>query len=312
MKYLNSFFRVAFSAFATLLISALAWGSEVPRTETSMLSGTGPDDAVSWGFTIDGGRRADEKARIPVPSNWQQHGFGHYQYGYDKGPRAADTGMYRHRFSVPAEWKGRNVRLVFDAVMTDTTVKVNGQLAGPLHQGGFNRFSHDVAQLLKVGEENEIEVKVSEASAATATDIAERHGDYWVFGGIYRPVWLEASPPESIGHVAIAAQASGELKAQVELRAPRAVTRVVCQVRTLDGVAVGKPFMTAVPAGGSAWPESGARRDLTSLPRSSSNFPCHSACSTFALALASRRAAVPRDVRHAHSNRIRCLTSVGV
>ncbi|HEY0956505.1 MAG TPA: glycoside hydrolase family 2 TIM barrel-domain containing protein [Roseateles sp.] len=250
MKSSWSLSRLVVSGLAGLLLGAAAQAADAPRTQTLMLSGTGPDDAVAWDFSIDGGRRAGEKARIPVPSNWQQQGFGHYQYGYDKGPRASDTGTYRHRFAVPADWKGRAVRLVFEAAMTDTTVKLNGQPAGPVHQGGFNRFSHDVTRLLKPGEDNEIEVKVSEASAATATDIAERHGDYWVFGGIYRPVWLEAFPPESVAHVAIAAQASGELKASVELRAPRTVTRVVGQVRTLDGAAVGKPLATAIPAGG--------------------------------------------------------------
>ncbi|MFG6443286.1 glycoside hydrolase family 2 protein [Roseateles sp. LKC17W] len=250
MRNHRFFVRFAAACLTGLLLGEAALASPAPRTETVLLSGTGPDDAVSWDFRIDGGRRAGEKARIPVPSNWQQQGFGHYQYGYDKGPRAADTGTYRHRFAVPAAWKGRNVRIVFDAAMTDTTVKINGKLAGPVHQGGFNRFSHDVTALLRLGEDNELEVQVSEASAAVATDIAERHGDYWVFGGIYRPVWLEVSPAESIAHVAIAAQASGELKAQVELRAPRTVTRVVGQVRTLDGAAVGQPLSTALPAGG--------------------------------------------------------------
>lgn len=249
MKYLG-LYRHAIHCLAGLLLSISAMAADALRTETLMLSGSGPDDAVPWDFTIDAGMRAGEKARIPVPSNWQQHGFGHYQYGYDKGPRAADTGTYRRRFTVPADWKGRTVRIVFEAAMTDTTVKVNGKLAGPVHQGGFNRFSHDVTALIKPGEDNELEVTVSEASANTATDIAERHGDYWVFGGIYRPVWLEASPTESIAHVAIDAKASGELSAHVTLRAPRTVTRVVAQVRALDGTAVGQPFTAAVPAGG--------------------------------------------------------------
>ena len=201
------FLRFAAASLASLLLWSAAVAADAPRTETLMLSGSGPDDAVPWDFRIDGGMRAGENARLPVPSNWQQHGFGHYQYGYDKGPRAADTGVYRHRFRVPADWQGRTVRIVFDAAMTDTTVKVNGQLAGPVHQGGFNRFSHDVTRLVKVGEDNELEVQVSEASANRATDVAERHGDYWVFGGIYRPVWLEAAPAESIAQVAIDAKA---------------------------------------------------------------------------------------------------------
>jgi hypothetical protein len=244
-----------------LALSALFWmsawsaGAAAPAsTEVQLLSGTGPDDAVLWDFTIDGGMRAGEAARIPVPSNWQLQGFGHYQYGYDKGPRAADRGLYRHRFTVPAAWQGRHVRIVFDAVMTDTTVRLNGQQVGPVHQGGFNRFSHDITRWIKLGHEangvNELEVEVSEASANTATDIAERHGDYWVFGGIHRPVWLEASPAESIAHVAIAAEASGALRAEVSLRGSKTVTRVVAQVATLAGQPVGAPFSADIPAGG--------------------------------------------------------------
>jgi len=238
-------------ALAGLLLMSVVSAAAPPSTEVQLLSGTGTDDAVAWDFTISGGMRAGEAARIPVPSNWQLQGFGHYQYGYDKGPRAADRGVYRHRFTAPAAWQGRHIRIVFDAVMTDTTVRLNGQQVGPIHQGGFNRFSHDITRWIKLGGElNELEVDVSEASANTATDVAERHGDYWAFGGIHRPVWLEASPAEAIAQVAIAAEASGALRAEVALRGSKTVTRVVGQVSALDGKAVGAPFAVDVPAGG--------------------------------------------------------------
>lgn len=230
---------------ATVVVAA-----EAPKTDTLMLSGTGPDDAVQWEFSVDGGMRAGETAKIAVPSNWQTQGFGHYQYGYDKGPRAADKGTYRRSFTVPADWKDKNVRIVFDAVMTDTRVRVNGESVGPVHQGGFNRFSYDITKFLKVGDANTLEVEVSEASANTATDIAERHGDYWVFGGIYRPVWLEAAPAEAIAHLAIDGQADGDIVADVALRGPKTVTRVVGQVVSLDGKTVGAPFSVSIPAGG--------------------------------------------------------------
>ncbi|WP_140986389.1 glycoside hydrolase family 2 protein [Asticcacaulis tiandongensis] len=220
-----------------------------PQTEKLMLSGNGPDDAVEWDFVISGGMRAGEKAKIAVPSNWQQQGFGHYQYGYDKGPRTADIGLYQRQFTVPAEWKDRTVRIVFDASMTDTRVKVNGVSAGAVHQGGFSRFSYDITKLVKFGEANHLEVEVSEASADTLTDIAERHGDYWMFGGIYRPVWLEAYPLNAITHMAIDAQASGVITADLTLNT-RTVTHIVGQVKTRDGQAVGQPFSVKPPAGG--------------------------------------------------------------
>lgn len=249
---------MAISLAALVAAPAVAQDGDATHTQVQMLSGKGPDDAVPWQFKIHSGRRAGEAATIPVPSNWQQQGFGDYQYGYDKGPRVADTATYGKSFTVPADWKGRTVDVVFDGVMTDATVKVNGRLAGPTHQGGFNRFRYDITRLVKFGEANEIELEVSEASSDTATDIAERHGDYWVFGGIYRPVWLEASPLESASQVAIDAKASGAWTADITLRASNAIprgvgmttTRVTGQILDRDGKAVGGLVSVTLPHGG--------------------------------------------------------------
>ncbi|TCP36629.1 glycoside hydrolase family 2 TIM barrel-domain containing protein [Sphingomonas sp. BK235] len=221
-----------------------------PSTETIMLSGHGPEDAVPWDFTIDTGRRAGERATIPVPSNWQQHGFGTYAFGQTDGPRSGGRATYRRRFAVPLAWKDRRVRLIFDGVMTDARVTVNGTLAGAVHQGGFYRFGYDVSRLVRYGGDNVVEVEVSEASANADTERAERHGDYWNFGGIFRPVRLEATPPQAIAHSAVDAQASGALTVDVTLAAPRTVTRLVGQVVDAAGRAVGAPFAAPVPPGG--------------------------------------------------------------
>ncbi|QJU59163.1 beta-galactosidase [Sphingomonas sp. AP4-R1] len=246
------------AGFAVALCTSGAVAGTVPQTQRIMLTGHGPADAVPWDFRIDGGMQAGKATRIAVPSNWQQQGFGHYQYGYDKGPRSdGDHGVYSRRIAIPADWKGRVIRIVFDAVMTDTLVRINGKSAGPVHQGGFNRFSYDISDLVKPGEEALIEVDVSEVSAARDTEIAERHGDYWAFSGIYRPAWLEAAPAQSIATAAIDARADGHIAADVVLAAPQGgrvgeqtVTRIEGQVVTLDDKPVGAPFSTTIPAGG--------------------------------------------------------------
>ncbi len=233
-------------------VAAQALGStgEAPETRRVYLSGHGPEDAVPWQFTIDKGPHAGEVTEIKVPSNWQQQGFGHYQYGYDRGPRSDDHAVYRRSFDVPAEWAGKSIRLVFDGVMTDTLVKVNGTLAGPRHQGGFNRFGFEIGTLLKPGRRNAVEVVVSEASAAKDTDIAERWGDYWAFSGIFRPVWLEVAPAEAIGHLAVDARANGDITVDAALAQVRTATRLTAQVFAKDGSKVGTPFTAAIPAGG--------------------------------------------------------------
>ena len=110
---------------------------------------------------------------------------------------------------MPAGWSGKRVFLVFDGVMTDTSASLNGKSVGPLHQGGFYRFKYEVTKLVKFGETNRLEVTVAKHSANDSVNRAERLADYWVFGGIYRPVYLEAVPPQFIERVAIDARADG-------------------------------------------------------------------------------------------------------
>lgn len=238
---------------------AAAWPAGTPQSqerrdpvETSrlMLSGHGPDDAVIWDFRIDGGRRAGEKARIPVPSNWQQHGFGVYEYGNEDAIRRKDHGFYSRHFKVPGDWKDKRVRLVFDGAMTDTLVRVNGVQAGPVHQGGFYRFAFDVTKLVRMGGDNLVEVEVSEASSNSDTNQAERFSDYWVFGGIFRPVWLEASPVQAIEHAAIDGRADGSLSVDVTLAAAREVDWIEAELRDEAGRRIGEPFEVRIPAGG--------------------------------------------------------------
>src|SRR5690606_38098744 len=122
-----------------LSLTAAAQAGSSGVTEIQYLSGTGPDDAVSWEFFCTARRNSRVWSRIPGPSNWELPGFGTYNYGGETnrgdGPLGHEQGLYRHRFTVPAAWQGRVVRIVFDAAMTDTSVWINGQPAGPTHHG---------------------------------------------------------------------------------------------------------------------------------------------------------------------------------
>jgi hypothetical protein len=250
-------------ALATLLpaLPSIAWAKEgaEPATERQYLSGRGPADAVPWDFTVTGGRRAGEKTTIPVPSHWELQGFGNYNYGQEPN-KSDERGLYRVSFMVPAAWSGRRVRLVFDGVMTDAAVKVNDRPAGPVHQGGFTQFRYDITTLVKFDADNVLEVEVSKVSANAETEKAERGGDYWVFGGIYRSVFLESVPANSIDHVAIDARADGALTADVTLGALRDRVRpegpsllpetLEAQILDADQKPVGESFSAKIPGGG--------------------------------------------------------------
>ena len=221
-------------------------------TVVRYLSGVGKDDAVPWDFSITAGRRAGEWAKIPVPSNWELQGFGTYAYGRgtpeSRNP-PTEQGKYRLEFDVPAAWSGRVVRLVFDGAMTDTEAWINGQSAGPVHQGSFYRFRYDISGLLKYGATNRLEVTVSKESANTSVNNAERRGDYWNFGGIFRPVWLEALPAQFIERTAIDARADGSFAADVFLGPGVAAGRVSAQLLDAQDRPVGAPFAAEVAAG---------------------------------------------------------------
>ena len=204
---------------STLALATTLTAQTLSQTERQYLSGHGCDDTVEWDFFCTDGRNSGRWTKIGVPSCWELQGFGTYQYGisfYGKAfPEgiADEKGMYKYEFEVPEEFRGKQVSLVFEASMTDTEVKVNGRKAGSKHQGAFYRFSYNVTDLLKYGKKNQLEVTVSKESENASVNLAERRADYWNFGGIFRPVFLEVKPAVNLRHIAIDAQMDGSFRA---------------------------------------------------------------------------------------------------
>jgi hypothetical protein len=234
--------------FGILVIPSLTKAQE---TEIKYLSGAGCDQTVEWGFLCTEGRNSGKQTTIPVPSNWELHGFGKYNYGHDKDSvRGKEKGLYRYEFTVPSAWKNKQVEIVFEGSMTDTEVKINGKSAGAVHRGAFYRFKYDVGKLLKYGNTtNLLEVTVAKHSSNTSVNKAERFADYWVFGGIFRPVYLEAKPLQNILRTAIDAKADGSFNADVYLKNIRGKGSLTVRITTLKGENAGSPVSTEVKKG---------------------------------------------------------------
>ncbi|MCU0913113.1 MAG: glycoside hydrolase family 2 [Planctomycetes bacterium] len=216
-------------------------------TEVVYLSGHGKDDPVPWEFLCTAGRNSGTWTTIGVPSNWELQGFGNYNYGNER-KKADEQGKYRRRFTVPVGWADKRVFLVFEGVMTDTEASINGRSAGPKHQGGFYRFKYEITDLLKSGE-NLLEVTVSKVSADASVEDAERQADYWVFGGIYRPVYLEAVPRRFIDWIAVDARADGTCRLDVHLNGTGPADSVGVRIIGPREIRLGEPFETAVDTG---------------------------------------------------------------
>ncbi|MCC9135580.1 glycoside hydrolase family 2 protein [Pontibacter silvestris] len=231
--------------FLLLLSIAEAYAKSPEKREVKYLSGTDNKNTVAWNFYCTGGRKSGYWTTIQVPSHWEQQGFGTYNYGrdyvtYGKSFRFADEkGMYNHTFQVPKDWKNKDVYIVFEGSMTDTEVMINGKLAGPTHQGAFYQFKYNISDKLEFGKDNLLEVMVSKMSADPSVNNAERLADYWIFGGIFRPVYLEAFPKEHVAYTAIDAKANGSFSMNVHLSNPQQNHEVVAEIIDVAGKVVG-------------------------------------------------------------------------
>lgn len=125
--------------------------------------------------------------RVMVPHDWS------VEYPFSKtcssgtGYLVGGIGWYRLRFSLPEEYRGMSIRLVFDGIYKNSQVWCNSYYLGK-RPSGYVSFSYDISDFAVFGErDNEISVKV------THTDIADSR---WFTGsGITRKVTLVVEEP---------------------------------------------------------------------------------------------------------------------
>jgi len=137
-------------------------------------------------------------AEITVPGNWQMQGFGEKIFRNVSQPFKADpphiprdynpVGSYRKTFTVPANYKDKQLFLHFEGVASAFFVWVNGQEVG-YNQGANEPAEFDVTKLVKPGK-NTVSVMVFQYSDGTYNE----DQDMWRLAGIFRSVYLMATP----------------------------------------------------------------------------------------------------------------------
>ena len=110
---------------------------------------------------------------------------------------------YRRSFNVPADWKGRHIRLNFDAVDWQADVYVNDIHIG-CHKGGYTGFSFDITPYLNARGSQKLAVRVWDPSDSSYQPcgkqrIKTRTIWYTTVTGIWQTVWLE---PVGEAHIA--------------------------------------------------------------------------------------------------------------
>jgi beta-galactosidase len=138
-------------------------------------------------------------ARLPVPSNWTMHGFDHPHYTNvqmpwpNEAPSVPDanpTGCYRTQFAVPKEWAGQRIVLHIGGAESVLYVYVNGRAVG-MSKDTRLPAEFDVTRFVEAGKRNTLACIVVKWSDASFVE----DQDQWWMGGIYRDVFIYATPP---------------------------------------------------------------------------------------------------------------------
>jgi beta-galactosidase len=133
---------------------------------------------------------------IQVPGNWNMQGWDRPHYTNvqmpfpNLPPDVPDenpTGVYRTRFDLPADWKGRRVVIHFGGVESVLFLYVNGMFIG-LSKGTRVPAEFDITPALVPGS-NLVAAKVVRWSDGSFLE----DQDHWWNAGIYRDVYLVAT-----------------------------------------------------------------------------------------------------------------------
>lgn len=165
---------------------------------------------------------------IPVPSNWQMHGYGRPIYLNVTYPFPANppyiphdynpVGSYRREFTLPNVWDGREVFLHFDGVKSAFYLWINGRLVG-YSQGSMTPAEFNVTRYLKPGK-NIVAAEVYRFSDGSYLE----DQDMWRLSGIYRNVYLFATPKVHLRDFSVRATLDEQYKNGVLMIRPKLAT----------------------------------------------------------------------------------------
>jgi beta-glucuronidase len=111
-------------------------------------------------------------------------------------PPAGEEGgaWYRREVEVPPSWAGDAVTIRFASANAVADVWLNGTWLG-VHEGGSTPFALEAGEALHSGSTNVLAVRVHTIPLGTRSDtIPWGLVDWWNYGGLTGPVWLEAAP----------------------------------------------------------------------------------------------------------------------
>lgn len=124
--------------------------------------------------------RGNAPATIDLPHTWNAEDFMN-DGGYRRG-----WGTYSKRMEIPEDYRGKRVFIKFEGAGSMAIVMVNNRLVGE-HRGPYNTFTFELTPFLRFGTANSLTVLCNNEPQF---DIAPQGGDFNLYGGLYRDVWM--------------------------------------------------------------------------------------------------------------------------
>jgi beta-galactosidase len=195
--------------------------------------------------------------KLNLPHDWGIEGPFDQKYPGETGKLPWwGVGWYRHRFSVPAGDRGKQIYLDVDGAMAYAAVWVNGHLVGGWPYG-YASWRLDLTPWLKYGEENVLAIRLQNPRDSSR---------WYPGGGIYRNIWLVKTSPIHVSHwgaqvatpkvspvsatITLAIQAENHSSGQAQVTAATEVFRADAAGKP-HGSSVGRsaPAQLKIPAG---------------------------------------------------------------
>lgn len=179
---------LAFSTSILLLsqVKAVSASPETARTRTPL---------VEWQFTEDGSPAKDNTVPSPPQTaKWKTVTVPHVFR--QSGLPDNTAGWYQRTLHLDEADLGKSFYLILEGAASVKDVFVNGQHVGQ-HKGAFSRAWFDLTPALKFGQDNILDVRVSNREN-DARNCFSRSTLYYVNGGMFRPAWLVETGPVHI------------------------------------------------------------------------------------------------------------------
>ena len=193
-------------------------------------------------------------SKMPVPGMWELNGFGDPMYvnigypwrgHYDNFPplvpsKENSVGSYRKTFTIPADWKGRNIMIHFGSVTSNIYLWINGKFVGYSEDSKL-AAEFDVTDYVRPGKENLVAFQVFRWCDGTYAE----DQDFWRFAGVARDCYFYSRPRNHIldvnvtpdldenykdGTLAVHVTLNKSSKVELQLLDPQG--RAVCGVTT--------------------------------------------------------------------------------